>query len=135
MLEPEILGDVVLDAGIESAGQIGQRAAGVGNQELQRRMAFQRAAQDQARDGNRGLEGEAERQQQRVAGIGEEAVANAVVRMHEHEQPCPRGGGPDRFELGIVQSLPAARRTDDDAAHVRVTRDALEFGGTDLGPL
>jgi len=34
MGQAEILGDVVLHAGIEAAGEIGQRAAGVGDQQF-----------------------------------------------------------------------------------------------------
>ena len=133
--QTEILGDVVLDAGIEAAGEIGQRPAGMGDQEFQRRMTLQSAAQDEAGDGDRGLEGEAQCQQQRMAGVGKQAVADAVVRVHEHEQSRARRGRPDRLEVGIVQPLPAAGRADDDAAHVRITRKALELGGAGLRPL
>src|SRR6266545_376100 len=98
-------------------------------------MAREHAAQDQERHRDRGLEGEAQCQHHGVAGVGKESVADAVVRVDEHEQAGIGGGPPDRLEVGIVEAAPAPGRPDDDALHMRMAGDASQLGGAGLRPL
>ena len=52
---------LVLDARVKAPGEEGQRAAGVGQQELEVGVPVEGAGEDEAGHGHRGLEREAER--------------------------------------------------------------------------
>src|SRR6185369_15578175 len=97
----------VVPADVEAPDQVGQRAAAVRGDQLQVRIAVEEAVEDAARDGERGVEGEADRRGELELVHAQRLGSGRRRRMNEHGQLATVYLGPDLLEGRIGKSLPA----------------------------
>lgn len=111
---------VVRDAGGEAGGELGEDAAGVGEEDAEGGVAVECAGEDEAGYCGGGFEGEAEREGEDVAVVfgAERRGADAVVRVEEDEEVRRGEGGPDGFEPLVVEADAEASGAHDDAFEV-----------------
>lgn len=85
-------------------------------------MAVERAREDEAGDRYGGLEGEAECEGEDVSALAKRlfpaALADTVVRVQEHDEPCLCECPPQRLEARVVESSTESPAPDDDAPDV-----------------
>ncbi len=100
---------LVLHAAVDSPGEKGHGAAGVGDEDLEARMAVEDAGEEHAREGDGDFHGEAEGEWEHVTVfVGSWAVDGgweAVMRMEEDEGLSLFECCPYRVEVGIIETI------------------------------
>ena len=116
-----------------AAALIGNEAAGMHHDEIERGITLHHAAEDQARRGNGGVERIAD---QVVEIIRAQPVgAGDIAGMDHHEGVELGGGRPDRLEARIVEILAVDVRGDHGAMQPELAHGAAQFVGRRLGRL
>ena len=114
-------------AAVQPSAEIGQRAAAVRRDQLGVRITIEKARQDQPREGERGVDHEADRRRQTEFVEPHVAAAGRNRRVDEHRQAQPVDLRPDRREQRIAQVTPADVGERGDAERA-VGAGAREFG-------